>query len=248
MPIQVKKIVYLNSNGLLNRMEDGGITNIGGTDRTAFTVGGRPVLLDYSGTGGGPVIGNVVGHVHFQYAMSTVWTIQHNKNSWHPVITTWNSQLLEIIPMQVHTVNENLIRIFFSNPISGKAVISFTDETSKTLDGTEITPPSPPQPPNPVFVNTINGMWGDVTLAAGGSSNYSQTFVRGTDFTGPAITVTHGLGKRFNIVQVYDTVSGAMIIPDEIVATTTNVCTLSINNAQYGTLNSFTVVISPGVI
>jgi len=273
MPIQVKKLVYLNSNGLLNRVEDGAITNIGGTDRSSFTVGGRPVLLDYSG-GGGPVIGNVIGHVHFQYAASTVWTITHNKNSWHPVLTVWNASLLEIIPMQVQTLNENVVKIFFTSPIAGKAVLCFVDESSTTLDGTVFTlpDPNPPTPPNPVFVNTVNGLWGDITLdqvnltaganvtitgtypnltiaatggGGGGSPNYTHTFVRGTDFTGSTITVTHNLGKRFNIVQIYDS-NGKQVIPDEITATSINVTTLELSLAFFGYSTDFTVVISPG--
>lgn len=215
MPIQVKKLIYLNTQGLLNRTEDGAITNIGGTDRSSFTVGGKPVLLDYSG-GGGPVIGNVFGHVHFQYSASTVWTIVHNKNSWHPVITTWNAMLLEVIPMQVQTVDENTVKIYFTSPLSGKSVLCFVDETSKTIDGTVFTlpDPNPPVPPNPVFVNTVNGLWGDVTFdqvnlieganieitgtypnltitATGGSGGTTYTAGNLIDLTGDQISVLH---------------------------------------------------------
>lgn len=163
MPIQIKKLIYLNDKGLLNRTEDGAITNIGGTAQSSFTVNGIPVLLDDGSHGGGGT-GNVLSHVHFQYAASAVWSIQHNRNSIHPVITVWNASLIQILPMQVQIVDANLVRVFFSSPMAGKATIAFDDESSVTIDGVEQVIPVPPNPPNPVFVNTINGEYGDVVL------------------------------------------------------------------------------------
>lgn len=90
-----------------------------------------------------------------------------------------------------------------------------------------------------------------VNLAAtgggGGSANFTQTLVRNTDFTGATMTVTHSLGKRFNVVTVYDD-TGKMIIPDEIIATNTTSCVIELNLTLFGYSNNFTVVIAPGAI
>ena len=55
---EVKRLIYLNTDGLLNRTEDGAITNIGGTSNHTFTVGGRGLLFD-DGTSTNNTGGNV---------------------------------------------------------------------------------------------------------------------------------------------------------------------------------------------
>ncbi len=116
------------------------------------------------GSGGS---GNSFGHVHKQYALSHIWTIIHNKNSINAVVTIWNESLNVIIPDAVVIADLNTIRVYFPIPTSGKAVITFADESSVTIDGNEVDPPPAPAQPNPVFVNTINGMSGNVTLDLG---------------------------------------------------------------------------------
>ena len=177
--------------------------------------------------------GNASGHVHYQYAMAPVWTITHNKATAHTLISVYDTSLSEVIPQTVHIVNLNTVRIYFPEPVSGKAVLTFTDESSVTTDGAEINPPPAPALPNPVFVNTVNGLSGDVVLTA----LVGATGAKGEDgapgqpgIQGPkgepgdssinvfkyeipethdwqaqtAITISHNFGTRFNIVQAYD--------------------------------------------
>jgi hypothetical protein len=51
---EIKRLVYLRTDGRLNRTQNGDITNIGGTSNGTFTVGGRGLLFDDgSSTAGG---------------------------------------------------------------------------------------------------------------------------------------------------------------------------------------------------
>ena len=119
--------------------------------------------IDSTGTGSG---GNASGHVHKQFTPSAVWTIQHNRNSVHPVVTVYNENLSVIIPDSIVVDSANVIRIYFETPETGKVVITFSDESSVTQDGQEQLPPPAPPIVTPTFVNSVNGMSGDVILSA----------------------------------------------------------------------------------
>ena len=76
------------------------------------------------------------------------------------------------------------------------------------------------------------------------ASPFEMTF-DDDDLSSGILTVTHSLGKKYNIVQVYDD-SDAQITPDDITLTDTNNC--SIDVSSWGTISgTWHVVIIGGV-
>ena len=78
----------------------------------------------------------------------------------------YDANLAVIIPTNVVIDNADRIRIYFPSPETGKVVITFSDESSVTQDGQEQLPPPAPPISYPTFVNSVNGMSGDVILSA----------------------------------------------------------------------------------
>lgn len=220
--------------------------------------------------------GNASGHVHKQFTPSAVWTIQHNKNSLHPVVTVYDANLAAIIPTNVVIDNADRIRIYFPSPETGKVVITFSDESSITQDGQEQLPPPAPPITYPTFVNSVNGMSGDIILSAlvgpegamgpqGVKGDKGDTGAQGPQ--GPAgpvalafsavldfattpdghFEIAHNVGKKFNMVQVYDQ-NDEVVIPNSIKAIDTTICRIYLNPALFNYSQTFTVLIIAGAI
>lgn len=71
------------------------------------------------------------------------------------------------------------------------------------------------------------------SVGGGGTTAYTTSFTNATLSSG-ILTVTHSLGVQYVLSVVYDD-SGKQIIPDEVTATSTSVCTIDLTS--YGTIS-----------
>jgi hypothetical protein len=65
--------------------------------------------------------------IHEQSDPANIWLITHSLNSISPVVTTWlnlPSGITLVIPREVSVIDEDNIRIIFTAPQSGAAVIN----------------------------------------------------------------------------------------------------------------------------
>jgi hypothetical protein len=76
-----------------------------GTAGTSGTSGtsGRDGLAGYSQT----------------YTASTTWSVPHNLNMDYPVLTVWGTDRKVVIPTEVHSIDTNNIKVYFSQSIAG---------------------------------------------------------------------------------------------------------------------------------
>ena len=64
-----------------------------------------------------------VGYNHTQASPSSTWTVAHNLNNQHPLVQTYDSSHVMLIPQSVSGSNANTTVITFSSPITGYARI-----------------------------------------------------------------------------------------------------------------------------
>jgi hypothetical protein len=108
----IKRIVYLNEEGLLHRTQQGDITNIGGTSHTSFTVGGRNVQLE------GTSLNNSFTYV--QSTPASTWTVAHNKHSKKVIWSLWDENDETIMAEAVRLLDSDTIQIEFMEPQTGR--------------------------------------------------------------------------------------------------------------------------------
>ncbi len=62
-------------------------------------------------------------HEHVQSSPQIAWFITHAKNSMRPTVTIYDSEHVQIFPDEMKIMDANTIRIAFSSPQSGRAII-----------------------------------------------------------------------------------------------------------------------------
>lgn len=120
-----KPTVVIEELGELGTLPNGGIINAGGVEGPVFTVGGRQVVLDVGGSGGTLPINTGFGYEHVQAMESTVWIIQHNKETERLTVMIWDEVNDAVFPDVVRVVNNNTVHIVFNTPISGRAILFY---------------------------------------------------------------------------------------------------------------------------
>lgn len=73
---------------------------------------------DYAATAS--YIGSV-GYNHTEAVASTTWTITHNLNNQHPLVQTYDSNHLMLIPQSVSGSSTSTVIVTFSTPTAGYA-------------------------------------------------------------------------------------------------------------------------------
>lgn len=64
-----------------------------------------------------------VGYNHTQASADTTWTIIHNLNNQHPLVQTYDSNHLMLIPQSISGSSTSTVIITFSTPTAGYARI-----------------------------------------------------------------------------------------------------------------------------
>jgi hypothetical protein len=64
-----------------------------------------------------------VGYNHIQGSPSNTWTVTHNLNNQHPLVQTYDSSHVMLIPQSVSGSDANTVVITFSTSITGYARI-----------------------------------------------------------------------------------------------------------------------------
>ena len=53
------------------------------------------------------------------YTASVTWSVPHNLGMDYPVLTVWGTDRKVVIPTEVHSIDTNNIKVYFSQPIAG---------------------------------------------------------------------------------------------------------------------------------
>lgn len=120
MTIVHKPSIIIEELGELGILPNGGIINAGGVVGSSFTVGGKEVVVQENGVGGGAV---VVGVEHVQGTPSTLWTIIHNKNTVRVQSSVWDSTNEMVLPDIMKIVDPNTVTISFNTSLAGRAIL-----------------------------------------------------------------------------------------------------------------------------
>lgn len=72
---------------------------------------------------GGTAVGDVVGYEHIQTTEDTLWVVSHNKYSNRAQVSVYDDNWEQIIPDTVKVIDNNTIFVYFSTPISGRAMV-----------------------------------------------------------------------------------------------------------------------------
>jgi hypothetical protein len=65
--------------------------------------------------------------IHEQTDPANIWLVQHSLNSISPVVTTWlttSGGVEMVIPREVSVIDEDNLRVIFTQPQTGAAVVN----------------------------------------------------------------------------------------------------------------------------
>jgi hypothetical protein len=136
------------------------------------------------------------------------WTVNHNLNSFTPLVDVYDSTYNQLIPASVSSVSANTTQITFSTAQAGYAIVS---KGSGISSQTAI---------SASFATTAS-------YAASVGINFVQSSPSST------WTIVHNLNNKYPLVQIYDS-SDATIIPASIVGTSTSTVTVTFSTAISG--------------
>ena len=108
IPSNIQSVDTNNLNVFFSIAQTGTISVTLGGAGTAGTSGtsgtsGRDGLAGYSQT----------------YTASTTWSVPHNLGMDYPVLTVWGTDRKVVIPTEVHSIDTNNIKVYFSQSIAG---------------------------------------------------------------------------------------------------------------------------------
>lgn len=147
----------------------------------------------------------------FQFTQSTgsfTWTVNHNLNTFTPLVDVYDSTYNQLIPASVSSISSNTTEITFSTAQAGFAIISKGSGISSEIAISAS------------FATTAS-------YAASVGINFVQSSPTGT------WTIVHNLNNKYPLVQVYDS-NDATIIPASIVGTSTSTVTITFSTAISG--------------
>lgn len=114
-------------NGLTNKhsaadvtADTTGLQNISGTTVQQALESIDQALSNVEG-GGSP--SSIRTHEHVQNTAQVAWFITHAKNSMRPTVTIYDDENVQTFPDEVKILDANTIRVAFSTPQSGRAII-----------------------------------------------------------------------------------------------------------------------------
>lgn len=147
----------------------------------------------------------------FQFTQATgsfTWTVNHNLNTFTPLVDVYDSTYNQLIPASVSSISSNTTEITFSTAQAGFAIISKGSGISSEIAISAS------------FATTAS-------YAASVGINFVQSSPTGT------WTIVHNLNNKYPLVQVYDS-NDATIIPASIVGTSTSTVTITFSTAISG--------------
>lgn len=139
---------------------------------------------------------------------SSTWTVNHNLNTFTPLVDVYDSTYNQLIPASVSSIDVNTTQITFSTAQAGYAIISKGSGISSQVAVSAS------------FATTAS-------YAASVGINFVQSSPSST------WTINHNLNNKYPLVQIYDS-SDATIIPQSIVGTSTNTVTITFSTAISG--------------
>ena len=139
---------------------------------------------------------------------STTWTINHNLNTFTPLVDVYDSIYNQLIPASVSSINANTTQITFSTAQAGYAIIS-----------------------------KGSGISSQIAISASFATTASYAASVGVNFvqSSPSSTwtIVHNLNNKHPLVQIYDS-NDATIIPQSIVGTSTSTVTVIFSTSISG--------------
>ena len=148
------------------------------------------------------------GFQFIQTTGSSTWTINHNLNTYTPLVDVYDSTYNQLIPASVSSISANTTQITFSTAQAGYAIIS-----------------------------KGSGISSQIAVSASYATTASYATSVGVNFEqvtpSSTWTIVHNLNNKHPLVQIYDS-SDATIIPQSIVGTNTSTVTVTFSTAISG--------------
>jgi len=153
----------------------------------------------------------------FQFTQATgssTWTVNHNLNTFTPLVNVYDSIYNQLIPASVSSIDANTTQITFSTAQAGYAIISKGSGISSQI-----------------AVSASFATTASYAITASYASSVGVNFEQVTPSS--TWTIVHNLNNKHPLVQIYDS-SDATIIPQSIVGTNTNTVTITFSTAING--------------
>jgi hypothetical protein len=117
MPSEIKAVDENNLNVYFSQPQTGVVSVTLGGAGTAGSSGssGSSGTAGSSGTSGRDGLG---GYSQ-TYTASVTWSVPHNLDMDYPVLTVWGTDRKVVIPTEVHSIDTNNIKVYFSQSIAG---------------------------------------------------------------------------------------------------------------------------------
>lgn len=139
---------------------------------------------------------------------SSTWTVNHNLNTFTPLVDVYDSTYNQLIPASVSSIDANTTQITFSTAQAGYAIVSKGSGISSQV-----------------------AVSASYAVTSSYATSVGINFVQSSSST--TWTINHNLNNKYPLVQIYDS-SDATIIPQSIVGTSTNTVTITFSTAISG--------------